>query len=148
MMLTRDLFADTSGWGHLLDATQAHHSLAASIYRAVRQQGHKLITTNYILAELVALLTNPLRVPRPKLVALIRGMKSSPFVEVVHVDEALDEQAWQFLARHQDKQWSLVDCASFVVMQQRGVFRALTTDHHFEQAGYIRLLKSSTEEIR
>jgi len=38
------------------------------------------------------------------------------------------------------KEWSLVDCASFVAMQQRGIFEALTTDHHFEQAGFVRLL--------
>jgi predicted nucleic acid-binding protein len=37
--------------------------------------------------------------------------------------------------------WSLVDCASFVVMRQQGIVEALTTDHHFEQAGFVRLLK-------
>ncbi len=41
----------------------------------------------------------------------------------------------------QAKEWSLVDCASFVFMGQRGILEALTTDHHFEQAGYVRLLK-------
>jgi predicted nucleic acid-binding protein len=41
----------------------------------------------------------------------------------------------------QDKSWSLVDCSSFVVMQQRGIVEALTTDEHFEQAGFVRLLK-------
>jgi hypothetical protein len=41
-----DLFADTSGWGHLVDPTQAYHSLAATIYRAARQQGRKVVTTN------------------------------------------------------------------------------------------------------
>jgi len=60
-----DLFVDTSGWGHLVDPTQFHHSLAATIYRTARQQGRKVITTNYIIAELVALLTSPLRIPHP-----------------------------------------------------------------------------------
>ena len=41
-----DLFADTSGWGHLVDPAQAHHSLAADLYREARQQGRKLVTTN------------------------------------------------------------------------------------------------------
>jgi predicted nucleic acid-binding protein len=40
-----------------------------------------------------------------------------------------------------DKEWSLVDCASFVVMQHRSIVEALTADHHFEQAGFVRLLK-------
>ena len=42
-----ELFADTAGWGSLVDPTQPFHSLAASIYRAARQQGHKVVTTNY-----------------------------------------------------------------------------------------------------
>ncbi len=56
-----DIFADTAGWGHLVDATQAYHLRAATIYRGARQQGRTFITTNYILTELVALLMSPLR---------------------------------------------------------------------------------------
>ena len=59
-----DIFADTSGWGHLFDQTQSYHAMAAMIYRTARQQGHRVITTNYIIAELVSLLASPLRVPR------------------------------------------------------------------------------------
>lgn len=136
-----ELFADTSGWGHLVAPTQPFHALAANIYRTARKQGRKIVTTNYILAELVALLTSPLRIPRPHVVTLINGLKNSPFVEVVHVDLALDADAWNLLRNRQDKEWSLVDCASFVLMQQRSITEALTTDHHFEQAGFVRLLK-------
>ncbi|MCI0381134.1 MAG: hypothetical protein L0Y72_08455 [Gemmataceae bacterium] len=136
-----ELFADTSGWGNLVDPTEPYHSLAASIYRTARQQAHKLVTTNYVLAELVALLTSPLGFPRPTIVTIIDGFKHSPFVEVVHVDQVLDSAAWQLLRNRLDKDWSLVDCASFVLMQNRGIIEALTTDHHFEQAGLVRLLK-------
>jgi predicted nucleic acid-binding protein len=59
----------------------------------------------------------------------------------VHIDLTLDNQAWQLLKSRPDKEWGLVDCASFVLMQQRGIAEALTTDHNFEQAGFIRLLK-------
>ncbi len=137
-----DLFADTAGWGHLIDPTQAYHLLAATIYRTARQQGRKVITTNYIVAELVALLTSPLHISRPATIAFIEGLKTSPYVEIVHVESILDAEAWELLKSHQDKKWSLVDCASFVLMRQRGISEALTTDHHFEQAGFIRLLKS------
>jgi predicted nucleic acid-binding protein len=136
-----DLFADRSGWGNLADYREPFHALAAKIYRTARQQGRCILTTNYILCELVALLTSPLRSPRPSVVQFIDGLKNSPFVEIVHVDLALDADAWNLLRNRQDKEWSLVDCASFVLMQQRSVTEALTTDHHFEQAGFIRLLK-------
>lgn len=136
-----DVFADTSGWGNLADHREPFHALAAKIYRTARQQGRRILTTNYILCELVALLTSPLRIPRPSVVQLIDGLKNSPFVEIVPVDLALDADAWNLLRNRQDKEWSLVDCASFVLMQQRSITEALTTDHHFEQAGFVRLLK-------
>jgi predicted nucleic acid-binding protein len=135
------LFADTSGLGNLIDPTPPHHALAAEVYRTARQQYRRVVTTNYILTELVALLTSPLRIPRPLVIEFIDGLVASPFMEIVHIDPTLNEQAWHLLKSRPDKEWSLVDCASFVVMQQRGLTEALTTDHHFEQAGFVRLLK-------
>ena len=44
-------------------------------------------------------------------------------------------------AARKDKDWSLTDCISFVVMQEHGITDALTADHHFEQAGFVALLK-------
>jgi predicted nucleic acid-binding protein len=137
-----DIFADTAGWGHLIDSTQAYHSVAAKVYRRARQQGRKLITTNYIIMELVALLTSPLRIPRKTTIEFIQGLRTSPHVEIVHIDRELDDRAWQLLAERPDKDWSLVDCASFTVMQERGISEAFTTDRHFEQAGFVCLLKS------
>ena len=137
-----DIFADTSGWGHLIDPTQSYHSLAAGVYRTARQQGRKFFTTNYILAELVELLTRPLHVPRSATIAFVEGLMTSPYVEIVHVDSILDKKAWVLFKNHQDKDWSLVDCASFVVMRECGIRDALTSDHHFEQAGFVCLLKA------
>jgi hypothetical protein len=47
----------------------------------------------------------------------------------------------QLYAQRPDKEWSLTDCISFVVMTQEGIFDALTGDRHFEQAGFVALLK-------
>jgi predicted nucleic acid-binding protein len=137
-----EIFVDTSGWGCLFDASQSFHALAASLYRTARTQNRKMVTTNYVLTELVALLTSPLRLPRPTIIELLEGLKVSPYVEIVHIDESMDQETWQLFRRRPDKQWSWVDCASFVVMQRRGIQEALTTDHHFEQAGFVRLLKT------
>jgi predicted nucleic acid-binding protein len=128
--------------GVIIDPTQAYHARAADFYRSARQQRRKLITSNYILTELVALMTSPPRISHPAIVAFIEGLKASPYVEVVHVDTSLDAQAWQLLSQRLDKNWSLVDRASFVIMQHRGFLEALTTDHHFEQAGFMCLLKA------
>ena len=137
----RRIFADTSGWGNLIDSTQKYHKLAANIYRSAPNRVFKIITTNYIITELVALMSSPLRIQHSMIVEFINSMKNSPHVELVHIDPILDEKAWKLLSNRSDKGWSLVDCSSFVVMEQLGIKESLTTDHHFEQAGFIRLLK-------
>ena len=99
------------------------------------------VTTNYILSELVALMTSPLRIPRPHQIVILDSISAAPWVEVVHIDAGLDKAGGDLMRRHPDKDWSLVDCSSFVVMTQRGISTALTGDRHFEQAGFVRLLK-------
>jgi predicted nucleic acid-binding protein len=138
-----EIFADTSGWGNLVDPSQKHHAQAATIYRDIRRQSGKFITTNYVINELVALFTSPLRLPREKTTAFIDAMKMSAYVEIVHIDTNLDIEAWEMLKQFRDKDWSLVDCSSFVLMKQRGIVKAWTHDHHFEQAGFVRLLGDS-----
>ena len=137
-----DIFVDTSGWGNLVDISQPYHQIAANIYRNATKQKRKLITTNYIVSELVALLSSPLNIPRPKIIAFIQSLKASSQIKIIHVDLKIDNLAWDLLTQRQDKNWSLVDCSSFIIMQQEKLTEALTNDHHFEQAGFIRLLKS------
>jgi len=135
------LFIDTSGWANLIDVSQPFHPLAVQIYQSARTQKHKIITTSYIITELVALLSSPLHIPRPKAIAFIQSLKTSPYIEVIHISQEIDLKAWELLTKRQDKEWSLVDCSSFIVMQERKITESLTSDHHFEQAGFIRFLK-------
>ncbi len=60
---------------------------------------------------------------------------------IVHVDEALWEQGWILFLARPDKYWGLTDCISFVVMQDQAITRAFSSDRHFEQAGYERLMQ-------
>jgi predicted nucleic acid-binding protein len=136
-----DVFADTSGWASWLDRSQPFHALAQAVIDERCDAGAKFITTNYVLAELVALLTRPLRAPRPVQIQLMADLRAAPWVEVVHLDRDAEDRVWQLWGGRPDKEWSWVDGASFVVMSQLGLTEALTTDHHFEQAGFIRLLK-------
>jgi predicted nucleic acid-binding protein len=135
------LFVDSSGWGNLVDPGEPFHGLATSIYAQSRRQPQRLVTTNYVVTELISLMASPLRITRNQIVGFVTGLKTSPFIEVVHVDPTLDEEAWQLFQARQDKDWDLVDCVSFVLMQKRGITEAITADHHFEQAGFVRLLK-------
>jgi len=71
----------------------------------------------------------------------LETLRLSPWVHSVHIDQAKDAAAFALFQKRPDKLWSIVDCASFIVMQERGISQALTTDHHFEQSGFTRLLK-------
>jgi predicted nucleic acid-binding protein len=64
-------------------------------------------------------------------------------VEIVSLSENLYRQAFRLYRQRQDKEWGLVDCLSFVVMIERGVKAALTSDVHFQQAGFQVLLKKA-----
>jgi uncharacterized protein len=136
-----ELFFDTTSWANLIDISQPFHSLSATTYQNACFQKHKIITTSYIVAELVALLASPLRIPRPKAIAFIQSLKTSPYIEVIHIIKEIDRKAWELLINRLDKEWSLVDCSCFIVMRERKISESLTSDHHFEQAGFIRLLK-------
>jgi len=60
------IFVDTSGWGNLVDTLQEFHAETKTIYLNAKQNGSRLVTTNYVIAELIALLSSPLRIPRTK----------------------------------------------------------------------------------
>ncbi len=89
-----DIFVDTSGWGILLDVSQPFPPLASTLYRLASQQNHKMVTTNYIIAELVALLASPLRLPRKQAISFIENLKASPYIKIQHLDAKTDAQAF------------------------------------------------------
>ena len=73
----------------------------------------------------------------------VRAISSNPNVEVVAQTSIQFREAFDLYASRTDKEWSLTDCASFNLMRERGVAEALAHDHHFEQAGFVALLRVS-----
>ena len=130
------MFLDTSGLLSLYDSRDAFHENAMREFR--RADG--LLTHNYVLAELVALV-NARNLPRRDAIRYIRSLLDHPLIEILWVDEAFHRAGMDFLARRVDKDYSLCDAISFLQMQDRGVTESLTTDRHFEQEGLVRLLR-------
>ena len=54
----------------------------------------------------------------------------------------LYQKAFQLFCNRPDKDWGLIDCVSFIVMREKRLSEALTADEHFEQAGFIALLRN------
>jgi len=99
----------------------------------------KLFTTEMVLFELAnALSAIELRA---RAIILIDELRMLPNVEIVWSSVKLFENAWSLYCERTDKEWSLTDCASFVVMNEREINLAFTSDKHFEQAGFVRLLE-------
>lgn len=140
-MMTNSLFVDTSGWFTLADPKDTYHALAVQIYRtAYSNQSTAIYTTDHVVAEFVALLTAR-RISRPRVITEVDNVLFDDRIMKLYTDETLLLSAWQLLRQRPDKQWSLADAISFRWMEQLHIREALTDDHHFEQAGLIRLLK-------
>ncbi|MBI1321097.1 MAG: PIN domain-containing protein [Candidatus Hydrogenedens sp.] len=126
-------FADSSFYLALLNPRDAWHEAAASFARDYRGT---ILTSDYILLELGALMSRGAL--RPVFANLVRSLKNDAKTEIVVASSDLLSDAISLFEERPDKDWSLADCASFVIMKDRRLELALTSDHHFEQAGYIR----------
>jgi predicted nucleic acid-binding protein len=131
------MFVDTSGLFSLYDSHDAFHPDAARAFREAEQ----LLTHSYVLAELVAL-AGARKLPRREALLFIRSLLDHPLLEILWVDEAFHRAGMESSERRLDKGYSLCDAVSFLQMRERGVAESLTTDRHFEQEGFVRLLKS------
>ncbi len=129
------VFADTFYFIALLSPDEKTHAHAVEYAGLVDQ----LVTTEWILLELADGLCNTAN--RDRFPVIRTGLFANPFAEVVPFDTTLHERAIALYVQMTDKEWSLTDCVSFLVMRDRGLTEALTADRHFEQAGFVALLK-------
>jgi predicted nucleic acid-binding protein len=131
-------FVDTHYLLALVNSTDKDH--IAAIERSRGRVG-RLLTTTWVLVEFAdALSAVDWRIRAAR---FIRGFEAEAFVEVVPPTRVQFQQALVRYEQRPDKDWSLTDCISFLVMEERGVTDALTADHHFEQAGFRALLREA-----
>jgi predicted nucleic acid-binding protein len=71
----------------------------------------------------------------------VEFLRNHPLVTVVSPEQAHFDKGLALYHARPDKGWSLTDCISFEIMQERNITRALSTDKHFEQAGFVAVLK-------
>lgn len=129
------MFIDTSGLLCSLDERDFRHEAAVAYLRSARLR----ITHSYVLAELVALVHSR-KFSHEVTLGFVAELFDDATVEIIWIDEIQTRQAVNFLRERLDKEWSLCDAVSFILMDEMRVVEALTTDHHFEQAGFVRLL--------
>ena len=117
-------FADTYYFVALHNRDDQYHLRAIEFDRG----NHGLLTTEWILTEVADLLARGRN--RRYVVPLIRDLREAVDCEIVPFSSDIFEEAQDFYNQHRDKEWTLTDCISFVVMGARGITEALTGDHH------------------
>ena len=130
------IFLDTT---YLLAVANPRDGLFERAQAWARKITERLLVTEYVLCEVVNAYSMP--ADRAKAHEIVASVRFGSDCEYVSAGSELFEAGLQLHAVRPDKEWSLTDCISFVVMEQRAITQALTYDHHFEQAGLDALLR-------
>lgn len=128
-------FLDTGYVIALEAADDQHHQTAQRHWRQLTDDSlPQIVTTTFVFGEVITFFNS--RHQHAKAVEIGQRLHASRKVEPIQIGTSLFEAGWQRFRERPDKHYSLTDCISFVVMEQRGLRRALAFDHHFEQAGF------------
>ncbi|HEV3313169.1 MAG TPA: PIN domain-containing protein [Chloroflexota bacterium] len=125
-------FVDTSFWYSVQEHRDRNHFEAASL---ARSQRGKLITSNHVVGETWTLVRR--RAGHDAAVGFLDRMARLPRLDVVHVGGELEDEAMQWLRRHDEREYSFVDATSFAVMRHRKIREALAFDGDFNAAGFV-----------
>jgi len=133
-----EIFLDAAYAIALSASNDQYHRQAVALADELEARRTLLITTRAVILEIGNALAKSRY--RYAAVALLDALEQDPSVEIVPLSETLYAQALQVYKSRPDKEWGLTDCISFIVMQERKLTQALTTDQHFRQAGFQILL--------
>ena len=139
------LFLDTAYAIALASKNDRFNDQANRLADQVQLENIRLITTRPVVIEVGNSLAK--RGLRSAAVTLLSALESDPRVEIVPLSEDLYKKAFDMYAKRTDKEWGVTDCISFVVMSERSLTAALSSDVHFEQAGF-RALRRETPPVR
>ena len=140
-MTTEQVFVDTGGWFAVLAADDKFHHRAAPAYQALLDANAELVTSNYVIAEVVTLLRRHASwADFRNLVAKFRFIVEQGYVSLVNIgsrqDSPLHEAFLQWFERLPAERLSFTDCVSFEIMTRLDIHRAFAFDRHFEKAGF------------
>lgn len=130
------VFADAFYFIARLNRRDQYHERVLQFSRDFRAQ---LLTSDWVLMEVADALAKS--ECRERVREFIHYLRQTATCEIVPASREWLDQALDLYHQHADKEWTLTDCVSFVIMRKRDVIEALTGDQHFEQAGFIALLK-------
>ncbi|MBZ5495765.1 MAG: PIN domain-containing protein [Acidobacteriia bacterium] len=122
---------DTGAFYALADRRDPAHSRAAHFLEGFNAV---MLTTDFIFAETMSLLTK--RLGKEVAVTFGHGLRTSPSIRIEEATPIMREEAWSLFSRHRDKDYDLIDCISFSMMESFGIREAFGFDRHFVQYGF------------
>lgn len=132
----RPVFADTSSYLAFVNPLDPRHERAVDLAESLLS---RTFLTEYVLVELGSSLSRGS--DRSVYLQLLDRLQSDRDTVIIPAGPALFRQGVGLFGKRPDKDRSLVDCISIVVMKQRRLQEALTTDHHFVHAAFRALLR-------
>ncbi len=132
------IFVDTSAWVALKDKSDKHNQKAIELNKELLLNKNRYFTSNYIIDETLTLIL--MKLNHNTAIEFGEEIRNSKLIEIIYLDKELEEDSWQFFKKYSDKNFSFTDCSSFIIMKKFGIQKAFSSDHHFEQAGFIKLL--------
>lgn len=132
------VFVDTAAWIALINIDDDFHEQAQQVKNQLKKDRAQLITSDFILLEVADGLASPSI--RFQTIHFINRLKEVQGLFILPINQILFNRGWKLYSQRLDKEWGLTDCISFGIMQELGITKAFTSDKHFEQAGFIRLL--------
>jgi predicted nucleic acid-binding protein len=139
--MNNKVFADTDYWVAILNPREQLHAKAKSVSRSLADAQFE--TSEMVLTELLAFYSIKGERLRQCAVKIVEEMRQNLKVTVVPQTSAQFQEALAVYKKFQDKEWSLTDCASILIMRHESIIEALSNDQHFEQAGFRALLRKN-----
>ncbi len=139
--MTERVFWDTAAFVALSNRDDELHAAAIEVSQELATRQAVVLTHDAVLTEVANSFSKAVwRSVARKIIADLTESVSLGAAEIVHIDTRLWQRGWNLFVSSRDKDWGLTDCFSFVVMQEHNLITAFTSDRHFEQAGFTRLL--------
>jgi uncharacterized protein len=135
------VFADTGYWIALVYPRDQWHQTALAFSRNITENNVRVFTSEMVLVEFANFFSRSDRQLRDRVANFMVYVKSQRNITIVPQSSEQFDQAVQLFSERTDKQWSLTDCSSFLLMAKLNITDALAYDKHFEQAGFRALLK-------
>ena len=140
-MQRRTIFADSGYWIAIMYSGDQLHGRAMQMASSLASA--QIVTTQMVLTEALNFMSELGEFRRQFASDMVQGLLNDPDVEIVQQTDAQFRAAVERYAARSDQTWSLTDCASFLVMEDRNITEALAYDHDFEQAGFVALLREA-----